>query len=59
MTGPVDDSYPSAWTPRHMQRQTGPSADTIEAILLAVDSYVSALPESEFRLLVERTRGPQ
>ena len=53
----TDDSYPSSWTARHLQRQTVPSADVIEAVLLAVDSYISALSSEEFNRLVARTRG--
>ena len=52
-----DDSYPAAWTPRGLQRQTGPSAETVEALLLAVDAFVNALPESDFAAMVQRTRG--
>src|SRR4051812_39278805 len=47
----TDDSYPSSWTPRGLQRQTGPSADVIEALLLAIDSYIASLPDNELRAL--------
>ena len=38
----TDDSYPSSWTLCYLQGQTVPSADVIEAVLLVVDSYISA-----------------
>ena len=56
MTGP-DDSYPASWIPRGLQRQAGPSVEAIEALMLAIDTFIAALPESEFRALVARTRG--
>lgn len=56
MTGPVDDSYPESWAPRGAKRQTGPSPDVIEALLLAVDSYIASLPDNDLRALLERTR---
>ena len=41
----TDDSYPASWAPRGINRQTGPSPDVIEALLLAIDSYIASLPE--------------
>jgi hypothetical protein len=48
--------YPSAWTPREA-RQPAPPTAPIEAIMLVVDAYLSALSPQEFDQLVSRTRG--
>ena len=53
--GPTD--YPDSWKPRSMKRQTGPSPDVIEALMLAIDSYIASLPPREFDQLVARTRS--
>ena len=46
--GPVD--YPASWRPRSAPRQlpAGPAPDVIEALLLAIDSYIAACPLPNF-----------
>ena len=51
----VDDSYPSAWTPREARSHQAPAPS--EAVALAIDSYIAALSPEEFNQLVARTRG--
>jgi hypothetical protein len=55
MTGPPTE-YPASWTPRGTPQAASPAAP-IEAIMLAVDSYIAALSPQEFDQLVSRTRG--
>ena len=56
-TGPTD--YPSSWTPRGAPQQAPPPAQAapIEPIMLAIDSYLSALTPDQFDELVRRTRS--
>ena len=53
-----DDSYPSAWTPRGAQPPAPPApAEAVEAIMLAIDSFIAALSQDELDQLLQRTRG--
>jgi hypothetical protein len=54
MTSPPTD-YPSNW-PGARNQTTAPATPT-EAIMLAIDSFISALSPEEFDQLVARTRG--
>jgi hypothetical protein len=51
-SGPTD--YPSNWP--GARSQAAPATPT-EAVALAVDAFVASLSDTEFRALVERTRG--
>ena len=55
MTSPPTD-YPANWRPRGAA-QTAPSEAPVEALLLAIDSFVAALSEDNFAAMVQRTRG--
>jgi hypothetical protein len=50
-----DDSYPSNW-PGARTQAAAPAAP-IEAVMLALDSFVASLSVEEFDALVARTRG--
>ena len=54
MTAPTD--YPDSWRPRGAPQAASPAAP-IEAIMLAVDAFISALTPDQFDELVQRTRG--
>ena len=59
MTSPPD-GYPDSWRPRGApapEPQAASSAAPVEAVALAVDSYIAALSEDDFTALVQRTRG--
>ena len=51
-TGPTD---PSSWRPAGAPEPDA-APPIVEALLLALDSFVASLSESDFRALVERTR---
>jgi hypothetical protein len=51
-----DDSYPASWTPRGAPQAASPAA-LIEPIMLAIESYISALTLEQFAEMVHRTRG--
>jgi hypothetical protein len=54
---PADNSYPADWdTPAVRTKTPVPLDKAIEAVSLAVDSYVAALSPAEFSDLVARTR---
>ena len=52
-SGPTD--YPSNWP--GARNQAGAPATPTEAIMLAIDSFISALSPEEFNQLIARTRG--
>jgi hypothetical protein len=52
-SGPTD--YPASW-PGARNQPAAPATST-EAIMLAIDSFISALSPAEFDQLVARTRG--
>ena len=54
-SGPTDDAYPSNWP--GARNQPAAPATPVEAVMLAIDSFVSALTPEEFTQLVARTRG--
>ena len=47
-TGPVDDSYPPGWRPKHLPPERNIDAE--------IDNYVRNLSDREFQSLVFRTR---
>ena len=51
--GPTD--YPASW-PGARNQPAVPATPT-EAIMLAIDSFISALTQEQFDQLVSRTRG--
>ena len=53
-SGPTD--YPDSWRPRGAPQSQSPAAP-IEALMLAIDSFIAALSPEEFDQLVSRTRG--
>lgn len=54
-----DTSYPANWdTPgtTGKQRPAEPTMAPVEAVALAIDSFIAALDDDEFNALVARTR---
>jgi hypothetical protein len=57
MISPPTD-YPDSWKRGAQAAPPAPrGAPVVEALQMAVDSFVAALSESDFRALVARTRG--
>ena len=50
-SGPTD--YPASWRPPGAPAPAAP----IEALMLAIDAYISALSQFDFDQFVSRTRG--